>query len=113
MKIYREVAKVVSDSEVTREIVLDETTQLLKQFATTIRREVPILKEESDRHYERRRIGGYQYHLYSADPRASRAVHSYGLITDLMPFVKALFDGVEIDVGEVDMVEGTDCQPAT
>lgn len=64
---------------------------MLTGLLTTVTREVPRLKDETDRQYEVRRIGGYSYHLYSDDSIAERAKNSYFSIADAMPVIYGLF----------------------
>lgn len=91
MDVYREVAHVVAQADEVRELVLDETRQLLKQFVTCISRDVPSLRHEPVGEYEVRRIGGYRFHLYSDDGVGERSKHSYFPMEYAMPVIQAQF----------------------
>lgn len=81
----------MTNADQVRQLVLEEARASLRDFLTSVIREVPRLLGESDSHYEVRRTGGYCYHPRSAATLHELMEHTYHPMVDAMPIIYDLF----------------------
>jgi hypothetical protein len=59
----------------------------MAQLVAWSQREVRVLDDETALQYTVRKLGGYRYHLKSADQKSIRADHSYHSIAGAFPII--------------------------
>jgi hypothetical protein len=81
------VVHVIGAAAATKKLVHDELDRNMVQLVAWSRREVRVLDDETPVQYSVRKLGGYRYHLKSADPKSIRADHSYHSIAGAFPTI--------------------------
>jgi hypothetical protein len=88
----------VASSDQVRQLALDEVRANLRDFLTSVTRDVPPLIGETDGQYEVRRIGGYCNHPQTAGRTLQEMlVHTYLPMVDIMPVIRDIFLGRAVD----------------